>query len=796
MKTLLKFSIAFASASILAICTWGIISACAWGPMGDEYRISLFDPNTAQVKAYQPLYFSVKFLNDGEYEMYRYGLDQNLEEWRKYLGNKFSVSDIESVLYSGFGFESFDYDKNKLTFLEPSEIGEDEAILSALKKSYPEALRYFIFARRAEYELNPQNAWWLEEDEQSMGDLKSLEKQALAAFEKTKDEFIKFRYAYQLVVITRYQGNWKACVDYYTKYIKPSKVESNIRYWAMVHVGTALWNLKKGAEADYMFAQVFDQAPAKRLRAFLGFEGENMEASLKFCTSETEKARLASIAAFKNPGRALSQMQQVYNLDGKLPALEILLLREVNKLEDWILSPKLTGYGAASEQFWWSDEEAETENKSKDVDYLKTLVIFIDKALQEGKIADPLLWKAAKAHLFAIGEDFAKANSTIAEIESDKNLRPALARQVNTTKIMVMFNSQRPVDAAFEQELYAAISKFRADQNTRPATKFDYYNYNEDTEYGDQMSLQDQMLLALAYRYEAIGDIAKAGLLISRTQNLKHADGSYFYYLDRLANSEDMAKLLGLVNKSNKTAFEGFITDKAVEDLYRLNDLHGTILVREHKLAEALKAYDANPAYYWNEPPFAYDTYLDANPFYADFYSEHLRTPGDTVRYTKPGFVKALMAMEAKAANAPKNKAFYAFQCANAHFNISTWGNSWMQTRYSWSTYWETRESLLREDAKNHLGLERAMEWYQKAADLSQDKGFKAMCIRMLAKCQKRHDLYVFELKNIEKYESFDLDNYVNPMLTKLRKEHADVADELIDNCMSIEKFLARWDKS
>ena len=94
-----------------------------------------------------------------------------------------------------------------------------------------------------------------------------LIKEAQLELTKTQDPFLKTRYAYQVIVLSRYNEDLKTCQSTYVKYIENNTQQSIINYWAMLHYAEkCLVNVPK---KDLAYARIFKNSIAKRYRTCL-----------------------------------------------------------------------------------------------------------------------------------------------------------------------------------------------------------------------------------------------------------------------------------------------------------------------------------------------------------------------------------------------------------------------------------------------------------------------------------------------------------------------------------------------
>lgn len=383
--------------------------------------------------------------------------------------------------------------------------------------------------------------------------------------------------------------------------------------------------------------------------------------------------------------------------------------------------------------------------------------------------------------------------------QQSRGRTPLIAQQIRLMRMMAFTNETGNIDKATEQQLFQAIAQWEKELDIANETQ---KNDASSTPYHD-------LLLALADRYEKIGDIAKSSLFMSKTNRLIapqkefiwSAFPDYFFYVHEKADIADAKRLLELIHKSSKTPFEKWLTKNVYKDRYKFADLLGTLYLKDNQLQKALTTFNTIPASYWHSDTFAYDHYLDSNPFYVDWYNEHTPTKGDTIRYTKPEFVEKMIWLKQKAETAPKNRAYYYYLLGNGYYSITHYGNSWMMTRWWWSNSWGYYYNLGKYgDEANFYGCQRAAQYYKKAAHLSQDRGFAAFCYVMLKKCENNFKTYKYEMedadyKNYKTYEIYEASLKENRYDQLLKTKFPEFYDTIYD-CSTYDDFLASWTKS
>ncbi|MEZ4883514.1 MAG: hypothetical protein R3E32_02165 [Chitinophagales bacterium] len=777
---------------IIAFFSPTTLHTCSDYPMAEDYRYSLFSPNTAGLQQYRPFYFTTIFLNEGVPELIKMGIDTNLQEWANYLENEVEIEEIRKFLYR-YQFKQSDVEYVNMDALKNKNIYKYQLVKHLVEKQDKATLDYILYAKEVEKALEIGGAWT--DDKLAKPALQKLIDLAKNVYPQANPK-LQLRYGYQMVVLARYLEDYPQAVKLYDQYIKPLQSESIVKYWAMMHRATALFHTGQEAAADYNFAISFKNAPNKRHRAYQGFEGNNIEASLKFAKNDQEKAALWLMKGIRSPGKALESINNVYALATDMPELELLITREINKLEDWLLTPAYTGFESAS--IFINYEEIDDQNKENDRKYLDRILNFVEKGIQSNKVHNLAFWNLSAAYLSFMNDNYLQANTYLQQAETAKGTNEEIQNQIHLTRIMAFTNDYGGISQEAESQLFESLQWL---QKNYPPDK------QKESEYGyPSPTTYEKVMFALAARYEKNKEVSKAAMFISQVNNLLRAPtkefinsnySDYFFYLNEFADTKDLENLLELAVKKDKTPYEQFLTQKVVEDQNRILDLLGTMYLRQDKMEESLAVFNQIPKDYWKSDAFDYETYLDANPFYANFYSGHTATIGDTIRYTKLEFVKEMLNLKTIAAEGGLDEASCNFLIANGYYNMTFYGNSWMMVRYWATSAWEYSLSTSNkqyDDIANFYGCTQAKNYYVKAAEIASSCSFAALCYRMAGKCDYRQELFEKTLAADNPWDREEPQFKDNHYYNLLRSNFAAYYDKLIDDCTSISDFIAWGD--
>ena len=136
---------------------------------------------------------------------------------------------------------------------------------------------------------------------------------------------------------------------------------------------------------------------------------------------------------------------------------------------------------------------------------------------------------------------------------------------------------------------------------------------------------------------------------------------------------------------------------------------------------------------------------------------------------------------------------------ANGLYQISYWGNSWMQLAYEWSSGDGYNATYNPCNWKyEYYGVFKSEELYLKAAALSSNQNFRAKCIWMAAKCaQKQNVVPTYAL--FSDYDEFEdaWETYTQTIRSnkyfdrfKAQYQSTPFYKEMINSCVYLKDYL------
>ncbi|MFN0203693.1 MAG: hypothetical protein ACKVTZ_19355 [Bacteroidia bacterium] len=679
---------------------------------GDEFWDvnRFFHPEIIEQTDYKPFYFTFDRLYDYAWDEPTNKYKGNTEEWKAFLGNQATIADIEDVVYQYSLNDmrkiwAWVKDKNGAV---PEKAKKNSMIKALYDKGDFVTCEYLLFAKSCEPHANwASGDGWEDQHNPDKESIKQLINDGKTRCQNAANSFLKMRYAFQLVRLAHYNGDYQNAVAMYDKYAAPVTTESTLKYWALAQKAGALKGLGKTAEANYLFSVVFDQCLSKRVPMYYSFKfnkDADWDAAYRLCKTPREQATMYLLRAIDPESKTTEEMNNIYQIDPKSEYLTLLLSREVNKVECWLM-----GYDFNFKYpIEVRDDEIYGSNKEA-IAYLNELAKFVKQKIAENKVRDLETWQIALGYLQMLQGSFVQAN------ESFNAAKPNLKRenqkvQLRTLQFLMKIAQVQSVDAKIENELFGEYQKMRF--------------FNER----DSMNTLRCMEKVFSRSYETQGLNGKAFLADLGFEPL--------YSNPKIEAIQDMQKL---VDKSGKTLFENYLVKKmGASPKETLKDFEGTHYFREGDLVKAQSLFKQLSAAYQGNEMFL----VKANPFNFTVNDCHECSEakyGTNTKFTRLWVVERMLEMENAAKTDPAKAAENYILLGNAWYNMSYYGPAWRALAFYRSS---TDAEVFADDngkvePDNHLvvrDMERAIEYYAKAKAATSDKEMQAKCVFGLAK--------------------------------------------------------------
>lgn len=658
---------------------------------------------------------------DDYYERYYFSKDlqqeDNIAEWVERFCGIPLPADVEYVVYQA--------SENELLALRdvavvrgeaaqlPYMLGGNSFAGVLAYNGCVEALDYLVFAKQCEPHVVAMGDGWVraERDKEFM---LTLIEEGKARFLQTRSHFFKQRYAYQIVRLAHYAGQWQMVVDLYN-YLLPKydrKKPSIVYFWTLGHLAGALQKLGKTADAAYRYSIVFRNCKSKRIQAFRSFElqeQKDWEKALRMCQTDVERATLYLLRAGTSGTYLVEDLETIYRLDPESPHLELLLVGTVQQLERVFLRTPVTErkYGVKRRM-----EQREAAAKR-----LLALQRFVRKVAKEGETPNPKLWKAMTGYLELLAGDRYAAQ------KSFDLLRDELSRFNDYDKVLT-----RQLDI---WELLREILDLDGSSATADQASFRIRSYSTfKTVPSFEPFLQD----FLSARYAESAHPGKAILAAYEPEAIRYNP-----------RPDVLDDLLEVARSSDPTLLERAmqIDTNPNQIIARLLEIKGAYLFSVGQPEAALSVL--------REIPAAEDARMPRFSPFKEIFDEKIHRPiTDSLLLTRREIVEKLLGYEfkAKAAVAMKDPvgSWYYYLIGLGYYNMSYFGYEWeamdfYRSGHNWNRLAQGPIFPLRDSPhgnRENTDVSLALNFFEKALAEARNPELAARAAFMAARCQQK----------------------------------------------------------
>lgn len=750
---------------------------CGWDMSGEEFRFWLLQPELADTRDLHPFYFTTEAFNGpDEQELKEVAYRMNLAEWRATVGPEVPEEAIAQVLY---GLDPAEFRNNeKQLFAEHAFLRR----LSAMGGGWPAFIRY---AKTCEQLVNHRDPWGFQE--KNVQGMRSAWNTGNKLLRKAKDPVLRARIGYQLVRLALYAPELELDAQaVYDEALAPLRGKSWLEPSAAFYVAS----LQAKPDRDLAFAELLDRALDKRFRMVQLFDNRSTDEYIARATSDRQRATLLVMRTLQHPGRALQDLERITAWDPGNMHLPLLLCREVNKLEDWLLTPPLTGYDAAIRLWSGSAEGLSAADVARtDLGYLREVQAFIARILPQAAPEQRPLLLLLDGHLSFIGGDMPAVRTAMERLEKEPLATAEVRAQARVDLVLSGIMASRKLTDATRADLLGLIALVNASPELA----------------GNSHVMLDQLHLYLGKKLIARGEVAEGAFLLARSRRQYTSSASLWganarHVVFELATPADYDRMVALLEKPDKTPFERYLTgtDEREDAHYsrrqigdaelsreKLLDYKATWYLREGQLEEAAAVFTLIHDAFWSGYPYA--MFAADDPFVVNLEDPHNYNKGDRVRYNKRTIVERMLALESEAVRDPAKRALNHFLLGNAWYNMSWHGKYWIMSRIGWSRWersgWPGGEAPLPGDA-DYFGNQRAQRHYRIALEAATDPVLKAMACRMAEECQRNWWAFTGEDGG---------EDAANPFLSQLTDARAQAAYRAIEDCSGYADFVARF---
>ncbi len=668
--------------AIILLCGWSPTSACGFVNLGEDYRVALFNPYLTG-NEYAPFFYSAKRFHVGTNA--RAGRDRlrNAASWAGELGGGVSSEEVMELLYpTSFEQWSAAAAGNRDSLFAANEM------FAALEQDRPELLDYLLWAKEYEFPGMIRDTFWYDDAERAAAKEREerLYAEAREAYGRaTSGTFLRRRWAYQLLLQSYYRSD-RAAFDrlFYRHFAGKEDVLAD---WARFHRANVY---PREPRSQVLLANAIRVTPEKAYAAFQRLDlAYDPKRYLPFATDDEERSDLYAVAAVRFFGKQLGNLKTAHRYDPANPLLDLILAREINKLEDWLMGYELTKQRASTAEggdisvfdqdyrppYSERATSVRAENRRLDYAYLNEVRAFA--ATYQSK--NPDLTSLFRAHLALLAEDYGAA---VAQLPKGK-LNGAAA-ETQRSIIDFLATVQTPGAEATDIRRVAARQLPALERGIEPPNAAGGSSVARQLR--DLVQNRRSALSRVAsQQLETAGDTVGAYFLYNRSLPLDygHSYASQYYrvidYLDRDVSYEVLDGVMALLSEDTTSAFAGLARSGPDVDPLALHDLAGTVALRRNDLDRAEVYFAAVPER-WYASNYAFSNYLVYSPFNSPLnVLDAFRGKADVVRRLKR--------LEAAAVRGGDAGAAANYELAEAWYNMSHYGHAWMMLNYGHSEY-------------------------------------------------------------------------------------------------------------
>ncbi|MEO8174671.1 MAG: hypothetical protein ABI581_16365, partial [Sediminibacterium sp.] len=663
MRTLIRYILLTISITILF--PRKVAEACGFWVYPGEYRFWLMQPDITNEPDLTPFYFATSYLYKGnQYAGEQPQLEQNINEWYENVNHKALRDDIDSLL-NATPPEEF--------FSEQESLSKQNSLMRyLLQPKQKELYQYLLLSKKVEQIAANPDPW----DEQNspkqsidnvISDLKKLRG-------TTANSFIKLRTAFQLMRLYNYNAQSKEAERIYDAWVAPVNTKSWVKTAALYQIALNY----AGAQGNYLRSKVFDIGGYNRTMCLVRFDSKSTDEALKLARNQHERNVLAAMKLFNSPGRGLDVIKQIYVSEPRYKELPFLLLREINKVEDWLLTNRITGFQTPAvygEGYHWYNYDYLDNakiNYRNDQAYAQELSSFLHIMIANSMGQQKAVLHLYAAHIDMLNKDYLSSAVHLKEASLQGHLPQNIKTQIVINRYLLSL--ENGFNKNDENEFMAIIKT--------PDQKLAIY---------DPGIMKNQLILYTARKLINKGSKARGLLLLSKTNRAFgqlpiRAYKTVYQEIEETANEEDFLIMLKIFDKKNKSLFERFVCEKKIHspmdnygwyedstalkwDRNKLLNCLASWYLRQHRLKDAHSILKKIPAGFFKQYP--YNQYIGGNPFYLNVYRAHTVTNEDKQSLNQAQVVEQMLHLEALAKKDESKTAECYYQSGNAWYNMS-----------------------------------------------------------------------------------------------------------------------------
>ncbi|MFN8358675.1 MAG: hypothetical protein U0264_02055 [Candidatus Kapaibacterium sp.] len=734
--------------------------SCGYSPYGEDIRFSLFLPEYFNYQDFSA--FNYNSPSFGYRYYYQHQYESNVYDWYAFTKNQVALDEINTCL-------------NTLTYTDIQSESSNQFVRYLYANKLVDVIAYLRTAKKCEeYNTSYFDDEW-ERNLQPVRDyrvfLVELQKLTLAE----KSDYLKRKYAFLTIRAAYYGQDYALIHSLFTFYFAQGK-KDYLYYWALY------FDVFESTNRSVDIANIMAHSAEKKYAAYYYFHRQfTLEKALTESSTPADSAAVYAFASVQRLEPTLNYLKKIYYLNGKSRILDFLLLREMNKIEDWVYTPYYTNYlpsvEFASDRLNYEHADILSTHtlrarSEKDRIYAQQLLEFV-QSVDPSTIIDAPLWKAAEIQLLFISRKYDACLRAV-DAFTKRYAHEKIIPELEKIQALCIIAHQEAGKAIIKNEVKSCILKYIHDAHF-------IFAIGRELEYLN--NLPDAVaLLSVANGYgnddyyEPIvnNSVEWQGNRLRTSGNLKYFY-HYFEYLDFVYSAAEVKTVVNSLTSTKHDGFYNVIYHQVEHDEDQLKDLLGTKYIRENNLLAAQKAFASASKRYWEENYNAwerdkYDEYymFEKNPFYDINYTQSFIPHEEKYVVTKLSVTNHLIKYLEKANN-PKteNRDYYYFVIATCYMNMTQYGHSWMMRRFSSTTNYTEGNNESYTDEIEYRNGTLAQQYYHLAYDNAKTDKFKALCLRM------------------EEYARYN----IGSTYKELKSRYPQYSDDL-SSCMNLEAYF------
>ncbi|MEP7238090.1 MAG: hypothetical protein ABI685_09505 [Ferruginibacter sp.] len=746
------------------------IIGCGAGVDPYDYYTSFFHQNLPEATVYRPFYYTgYNFLYDANDPTST--TDMLADEWANYCGAPVKAKDAK-MLVNKFVWKDLNnlyYNLEKGQPLKiPDSVKQNSMTGYFMQSKDLEALGYILYAKQVEPHVIGGEGDWYAPERDSLK-MAKLIKNGQQLYAVAKKDLFKQKYAYQVLRLAHYGGRYTDVINWYDEYAAKINSGGVLQPLCLALKAGALFRSGQQKEAAYLFSKAFAAGNAKKISNYLGFRWSvdskaDKNEYLALCKNDNEKASMLAMFALGSTNNDLDNLKEIFKLNPAGDELEVLVVREINKLEEKYLTPVLENVkGGRSFYFTWT--EGSTDSIITDAgNEVKPLAAFLHEAAQNKQLKNAGLFETAAGYASYMIKDYTTAKKYLAAADK-MPLTQKVKDQWALTNLLITLNENDKIDAAFEEQILPSLKWLEERVRSEKAVTVDYYWEVQQW----RAIYRNLMSEIIAKKYHEQGDLGKEALAIGAADWIMKSrakDEEYNTYftngIEFLRNSlmsKDVEKLYALLDSKQPNKFETYLFSHNSVTKKEVIDFAGTSYLREYEYSKAIDWFKKS----------ADKKTINKNPFADLLYDREEQLAAEKkFSTTKLAFAQEMLNLEKTAAQS-KTAATVYYKMALGMYNMTYYGHTWEMVQY----YRGGSDGYFMPDnatgfQKEYYGAFKAQDFFEKAMNASTDKNFKARCLFMMAKCAQKqvhrpqYDEYTTNYDKMETDEGKYFTNFKN----------------------------------